>query len=153
MIWEDVDLANHLVYLYPTKCVLSYNKAQTIFFVSHLSNSIHPITLTVFAYNQPKQDFWKVGFEEMSRYKPRQMINVSTKQCHFKFNTGFTLEFYNTGNVTLLDKNYFTNNSAGNLKQPKALLKCRNTTLIFEGYNEFNFNTAYWILNLSNYTI
>ena len=108
------------MYLNPTKCVLSYNKAQTIFFVSHLSNSIHPmtiyikITLTVFAYNQPEQDFWNLGFEEISRYKPRQMINVSAKQCHFKFNSGFTLEFYNTGNVTLLDKNYFINNSAGN---------------------------------------
>ena len=142
-----------------TKCVLSYNKARTIFFVNHLPNSLHPmtiyikITLTVFAYNQPEQDFWKIGFEEMSRYKPRQMINVSIKQCHFKFNSGFTLEFYNAGNVTLLDKNYFTNNSARNLKQPTALLKCRNTILIFQGYNEFNFNTAYWILDLSNYTI
>ena len=134
---------------------LSYNTARLIYYITQTSHPnqvmIHIRTiLTVFAHNQVEDTFWKVRSVTSSRYS--KMINVIIKQCTFISNKNFALEFYNAGNVTLLDNNLFANNSV-NIKLPKALIKCKETVLILEGYNEFSFNTAYRILELSSYAI
>ena len=110
------------------------------------------IASTEFACNQLNDTFWKVEFGISPVFAPAAEINIFIKQCTFALNNGFILEFYNAGKVTMLGKNLFTNNLI-NEKQPKALLKCSKTLLMFEGYNEFSFNSAYWILDLNNYTI
>ena len=65
------------------------------------------------------------------------VINITIKQCVFVSNSYFSLEFYNAGTVTLMDKNSFINNLLS-LKEQKALVKCSKTILIFKGYNEFS---------------
>ena len=133
----------------------TYNKAKLVYYITQTSHPhqmmIHIRTiLTVFAHNQVENTFWKLRSVSSSSYPI--MINVIIKQCTFIFNKNFVLEFYNAGNVMLLDKNLFANNSV-NIKEPKALIKCKETVLTFEGYNEFSCNTAYWILELSTYAI
>ena len=137
------------------RCVITNNTVRTIYYLYQINYldvmRVHiSIELTVFTYNQPEDDFWKIRFETTPRYT-HPMITISFTECTFALNSDVNLEFYNAGNVTL-DKNLFTNNLL-NLKQPKAMVKCRKTMLIFEVYNEFSFNTAYWIIDLSNYTV
>ena len=134
---------------------LSYNTAQSIYYITQTSHPyqmmIHIKTiLTVFSHNQVEHTFWKLRSAGSTSYPI--MINVTVKQCTFIFNRNFMLEFYNVKNVMLLGKNLFANNSI-NIKQPKALIKCKETELMFEGYNEFSCNTAYWILELSTFVI
>ena len=139
------------------RCVLFNNTGRTIYFLNQIPSFpkimvVHiTVTLTVFTYNKPEDDFWKIKFKLSPEYT-HPMINNSFKQCVFALNSNLNLEFYNAGNVTLLDKNLFTNNKL-NLKQPKALVKCSNTVLSFQGYNEFSFNTAYWIVDLTSYVV
>ena len=140
------------------RCNFSYNVAQRIFFISCNYFLLHKMIMnltiasTVFAYNEANDTFWKVVFEISPVPFLTPMVNIFIKQCTFDSNNGFNLEFHYSGNITLLDRNLFTNNVI-NEKQPKALLNCSKAQLIFKGYNEFSFNTAYWILDLSNYTI
>ena len=139
-------------------CIFSHNNAQSIYSVNQPFRSLRQnftmhinITSSVFANNNAVETFWKVGFETVPTYLP--MINVFIKQCIFTFNYGFNIEFYKAGNVTLIG-NLFTNNVIVNKQQPKAMLKCGKTMLFnFEEYNEFSFNTANRILDLSNYMI
>ena len=131
----------------------SCNTAQSIYWITTSSLSskqamMHiKIMLTIFTHNEAKENFWKVKLD-----KDATMITVSIKQCIFIFNKNFMLEFYKVRNVTLIRNNLFANNSV-NIKLPKALIKCKETKLILEGYNEFSFNIAYYILELSTYTI
>ena len=142
-----------------TDCIFSHNNAQSIYVVtSYASHFLRQnftmhinITLSVFANNNAINTFWKVGYETTLTYIP--MTNVFIKQCIFTLNNGFNIEFYKTGNVTLIG-NLFTNNVIVNKQQPKAMLKCGKTMLFnFEEYNEFSFNTANRILDSSNYMI
>ena len=136
-------------------CVLFNNTGKSIYFINQMYNFLHQvvmhirIVLTVFTYNAPTDTYWKVKFKSNQRFTP--MINISIKQCVFASNINLRLEFCDSGIVTLSENNSFINNTLS-LKEPKALIKCSKTILIFEGYNEFSFNTAYWILDLTNHT-
>ena len=136
---------------------LSYNTAKSIYYITQTSHPHQKMIrirtiLTVFSHNQVKDTFWKLKSALPTSSSYPRMINVIVKQCTFIFNRNFMLEFYNVESVMLLDKNLFANNSV-NVKEPKALIKCKETVLIFEGYNEFSCNTAYWILELSTFAI
>ena len=136
--------------------IFSFNKARSIYSITKTLPSSYQmmmhirVILTAFIHNEAIQTFWKIKSEVSPRYAT--VINVIIKQCTFIFNRNFILEFYNAGSVTLFHKNLFANNSII-IKQPKALIKCKETVLIFEGYNEFSFNTAYCILEMSTHAI
>ena len=134
----------------------SYNKAQSIYSITKSSPSSHHIRImqTIFTHNEAKQTFMRLKSESETspRYATRAYINFLIQQCSFTFNINLMLEFNNARFVTLSHKNLFANNSV-NIKQPKALIKCKETELMFEGYNEFSCNTAYSILELSAYAI
>ena len=138
-------------------CILSHNNAQSIYHITQSSHSLHQnvtvfinITSSVFTHNNASGTFWRIEFEKEKEYTP--IINVLIKQCSFAFNNDLNIEFHMAGNVTLAGT-LFANNAL-NKKQPKAMLRCsKSTILIFKEYNEFSFNTAYRILDLSNYII
>ena len=131
-------------------CILSHNKARSIYYIKQesfygnmqININVH---LTLFTCNEATETFWMVQFLKDGS----QITSILIEWCTFILNSGFNIQFRNAGKVTLLGKNLFTNNSV-NTAKPNAVLKFSKTMLIFEGYNEFSFNTAYWILDLSN---
>ena len=135
-------------------CRVSNNIAKSVYNIKQQSQPLCQIVmhiktvLTTFAHNQAKDYFWMVSFKGSCKYVPT--ISILIKQCTFLFNSGFSIEFYKAGNVNLVGKNIFTNNV---VDQPKAILTCNKTVLTFEEYSEFNFNTAFWILKLTNYMV
>ena len=82
------------------------------------------------------------------------MINTHTvaiEHCYFTCNAAFKLNIYNVPNMTLIG-NIFRNNSVQHLYRDYAILTCDNKThLTFEGYNEFSYNAANFILKLHRY--
>ena len=136
-------------------CRVSNNIAKSVYNIKQQSQPLCQIVmhiktvLTTFAHNQAKDYFWMVSFKNGCKYSPT--VNILIKQCTFLFNSGFNIEFYKAGNVLLVGKNIFTNNVLNKVDQPKAILTCYKTKLTFEEYSEFSFNTAYWILTLTNY--
>ena len=127
-------------------CTVSNNTAKLVYYINQPSHPLCQMMMdiktvfTVFAHNQGKESFWKVSFKDNCIHKPK--ITILIKQCTFRFNGGFNIEFYKAGNVTLVGKNIFSNNLANQMDQPKAVLTCNKTMLTFEDYNEFSFNTA-----------
>ena len=139
-------------------CILSHNIANSIYSITQSSHSLlyqnfimHiDVTSSVFAHNHVTETFWRIQYETAPTYSP--MMNILINQCNFTFNSGFSVEFYTAGNVTLID-NLFAHNEVS-AKESKAMIKCSKTMLlIFERYNEFSFNVAYRILDLDTYMI
>ena len=130
------------------------NVAEVIYSItktSPLPSQTHiRIISTVFTHNEAKQTFWLIKSE--TRYSYETMIKTDISRSIFAFNRNVTIEFYNAGNVTLLDNNLFSNVNLY-IEQSRALIRCIGTRLIFEGCNKFSNNNANLLLELSDYVI
>jgi len=125
-------------------CRILFNTVGFILHVQPIKNAHTKlnllINLTEFANNKAGLNFWEVQLMKTDH------VFVSISKSKFISNTGFTLMFNNVGKVTFIGNNSFYNNSVK--VKDKAIIRCKKTLLMFEGYNEFSSNTANIIISL-----
>ena len=131
-------------------CEISSNTAKSIGYVTHSVENVHlksmlEVTSTKFTYNVVTEAFWIVN---CGTFNTTILANVSFLNSSFLSNIGFRIQLSFAGNTLIKDNTFYNNsvNPAGT-----KFFEFSDTIPIFEGYNNFTFNTADIILSLNTY--
>ena len=143
--WQIAHLST--AYLQVKSCIFHANTGGLTKFIKENKNAhlvvLLEITTTVFSYNEAAESYWVLPTRE-------ETALITIVNCRFVSNTGLKINIKGIHNVTLSDTLFYNNSFPSSVKM-QSLFILDKTVTIFEGYNEFSFNTVDVIISLSSW--